>query len=188
MKGKNTFNCHASIWRYGETAFLSDLGGTARTLDDSDGRVPLESSVISKLGFSHIDDSKSMLFNEEGSAASRRLGTRVDGYIFAYMHDYREAIKALYAISGPQPLLPRWALGNWWSRYYAYRADEYLALIDRFHDEGIPLAVGVLDMDWHLTDDQKVFDSGATGWTGYTWNKELYPDPPAFCQSSIRES
>jgi hypothetical protein len=178
VKGKNIFNCHASIWRYGEGT--SDLGGTARTLDDADGRVPLDSGVISKMGYAHIDDSSSMLFNEDGFAASRRLGTRSDGYLFAYGHDYRAAVKALYALSGPQPLLPRWALGNWWSRYYAYKADEYLALLDKFQEEEIPLAVAVLDMDWHLTEDQRVIDSGATGWTGYTWNKELYPDPPAF--------
>lgn len=178
VRGKNTFNCHASIWRYGEAA--SNLGGTARTLDDADGRIPLESGVISKAGFASIDDSNSMLFDENGVAAGRRDGTRSDGYLFAYMHDYREAVKALYAISGPQPLLPRWALGNWWSRYYAYRADEYLTLLDKFRGEGIPLSVAVIDMDWHLVDDQRVIDSGATGWTGYSWNKELYPDPPAF--------
>lgn len=134
---------------------------------------------VSRLGFSSIDDSDSMLFERNG-VASRELGSRIDGYLFAYGHDYREAVKALYTISGPQPLLPRWALGNWWSRYYAYRADEYLALMDKFEEEKIPLSVAVLDMDWHLTDDERVLESGATGWTGYSWNKKLYPDPKAF--------
>jgi hypothetical protein len=23
-------------------------------------------------------------------------------------------------------------------------------------------------------------DAGATGWTGYTWNKKLFPNPAAF--------
>jgi alpha-glucosidase (family GH31 glycosyl hydrolase) len=176
---KGYYNCHASVWRYGEET--PNLGGTARTLDDADGRVPLGPGVISRNGFSNIDDSASILFNGDGSVVSRRLGPdRVDGYLFAYGHDYRAAVKALYAVSGPQPLLPRWALGNWWSRYYAYRADEYLALMDRFQEEKIPLSVAVLDMDWHLVNDPCVVESGSTGWTGYTWNKKLYPDPPAF--------
>jgi alpha-glucosidase (family GH31 glycosyl hydrolase) len=35
-------------------------------------------------------------------------------------------------------------------------------------------------MDWHLVDDEVVLESGSVGWTGYTWNKKLFPDPPAF--------
>jgi len=35
----------------------------------------------------------------------------------------------------------------------------------------------VIDMDWHLVD---VDPRHGSGWTGYTWNRELFPDPPAF--------
>ncbi|MCJ1303250.1 hypothetical protein MMC08_006058 [Hypocenomyce scalaris] len=175
---KGAFASHSSVWRYGEQS--QNLGGTARTLDEADGRIPLGDGVISRRGYANVDDSESMLFDDAGSVASRRPGDRVDGYLFAYGHDYREAVKALYAVSGPQPLLPRWALGNWWCRYYAYRGDEYIALMDKFRDEGIPLSVAILDMDWHLVNDQRVLESGSTGWTGYTWNKDLFPDPAAF--------
>jgi hypothetical protein len=175
---KGVFGCHQSVWRYGEET--PNLGGTARTLDEADGRIPVGPGVASRAGFSNIDDSASMLFDDDGSVAGRRDGDRVDGYLFAYGHDYREAVKSLYAISGSQPLLPRWALGNWWSRYYAYKADEYLELMDKFRSEGIPLSVAVQDMDWHHVADQRVLDSGSVGWTGYSWNKELIPDPPKF--------
>jgi hypothetical protein len=141
---KGFYGCHASVWRYGEVC--QNLGGTARTLDGADGRIPLGSGVISRNGYATIDDSSSMLFADDGFVASRLPGNRVDGYLFAYGHDFRGAIKAFYAVSGSQPLLPRWALGNWWSRYYAYTADEYLALMDEFKDKGIPLSVAVLDM------------------------------------------
>jgi hypothetical protein len=30
----------------------------------------------------------------------------------------------------------------------AYTDKEYVDLMDRFKDEGIPLSVGVIDMDW----------------------------------------
>ena len=50
-------------------------------------------------------------------------------------------------------------------------------LMDRFAAEGIPLSVAVLDMDWHLVD---IDPRHGSGWTGYTWNRELFPDPPAF--------
>jgi hypothetical protein len=74
------------------------------------------------------------------------------------------------------PLLPRWSLGNWWSRYWAYSAGELLALMDEFKDHQVPLSVCIVDMDWHLTETGNT----CSGWTGYTWNRELFPDPPAF--------
>ena len=104
-----------------------------------------------------------MLFDAKGWISPRVKG-RVDGYLFAYGFDYREALQAYFAVSGRQPLLPRWALGNWWSRYCElasgrgwsvlradpYTADEYLGLMDRFKEEGIPMSVSVLDMDWRV--------------------------------------
>lgn len=47
-------------------------------------------------------------------------------------------------------MLPRYALGNWWSRYYEYTEESYLELMHRFDEEGIPFTVAVIDMDWHL--------------------------------------
>ena len=74
-------------------------------------------------------------------------------------------------------MLPRFALGNWWSRYHRYTADEYIDADHRFADEGIPFSVSVLDMDWHLVDVDPQYGSG---WTGYSWNSELFPDPAGF--------
>jgi len=176
---KGTFGCHSSVWRYGEEC--ENMGGTARTLDEADGRIPLGPGVVSKKGYTTIDDSASMLFDNDGFVATRRPGPgRIDGYLFAYGHDYAGAVKALYVLSGSQPLLPRWALGNWWSRYYAYSDKEYLTLMDRFQEEKIPFSVAVLDMDWHIVDDPKVRASGKTGWTGYSWNNKLFPEPEQF--------
>ncbi|KAL2209632.1 hypothetical protein CC79DRAFT_1356701 [Sarocladium strictum] len=176
-------------WRWGD-GNGSNLGGTIRTLDMMDGQrlmwsgthVPLEDGVLSTSAFTFLDDSNSMLFDSETSfITSRRPGDgRLDCYLFAYGREYREAIKAFYALSGPVPLLPRWSLGNWWSRYYEYSTESYLELMDKFQESKIPLSVAVIDMDWHLVREQQVVDSGASGWTGYTWNRELFPDPPAF--------
>ncbi|MCJ1443663.1 MAG: hypothetical protein MMC23_004163 [Stictis urceolatum] len=161
-------------WRYGD--YSSSLGGTARTLDNVDGRCELGPGVISRVGFSAIDDHDTMLF-DNGWVSGRKDGGREDIYVFAFGHDYKAAINAYYEVSGKQPIVPRWALGNWWSRYYPYSADEYLALMDKFKEKKVPLSVAVLDMDWHLVDDPNVAHSG---WTGYTWNKKLFPEPQAF--------
>ncbi|KAJ5874158.1 uncharacterized protein N7529_002588 [Penicillium soppii] len=178
---KGSYGPHMSVWRYGGKP--SDLGGTARTLDEIDGRVALEQGVVSRLGFTALDDSKSMLFDDRQWVATRLPGDRVDGYLFAYGHDYRQAVQAFYLLSGPQPILPRWVLGNWWSRYHAYTADEYLSLMDLFRQKEIPLSAAVLDIDWHIVDDDCVKSAGVTGWTGYTWNKKLFPNPKAFLKN-----
>lgn len=164
-------------WRFG-TPSVMNLGGTARTLDDFDGRCDMGQGVLSKAGYSAIDDSKSMLFDRHGSVLTPRpAGDRVDGYLFCYGRDYKAAMKAFFAVSGKQPVLPRFALGNWWSRYYAYSQEEYLQLMDEFRAHDIPLSVAVIDMDWHLVSDERVHHAG---WTGYTWNKKLFPSPEKF--------
>jgi alpha-glucosidase (family GH31 glycosyl hydrolase) len=177
---KGSYGAHSSVWHYGSGN--ATLGGTARTLDDVNGRTEIGSGIVSRLGFASLNDSSSMLFDENQWPATRRPGNRVDGYLFAYGHDYRTAVKAFYQLSGPQPLLPQWALGNWWSRYHAYDEKEYLQLMDTFKSQGIPLSVAVLDMDWHLVDDPRIAKAGVTGWTGYTWNKDLFPEPAEFLE------
>ncbi|KAL2848348.1 putative alpha-xylosidase [Aspergillus pseudodeflectus] len=175
---KGSYWEHSSVWHYGDEN--GTLGGTARTLDEADGRVDMGHGIVSRKGYASIDDSRSMLFDKNGWLATRRDGDRVDGYLFAYGHDYRAAVKAFYALSGPQPLLPRWALGNWWSRYHAYDEAEFLELMENFKSRRIPLSVAVLDMDWHIVKDPRVAEAGVTGWTGYSWNHQLFPDPEAF--------
>lgn len=163
-------------WRYDGQNF-GDLGGTARTLDQADGRIPLEPGILSNRQFAVVDDSKSMLFDGDGWLGTR-MQTRKDGYVFAYGGEHKAAIKDFYRLSGSQPLLPRWALGNWWSRYHAYSATEYLDVMDHFQKDGIPLTVGVLDMDWHRVED--VPAKYGSSWTGYSWNRKLFPDPDRF--------
>ncbi|KAK9238971.1 glycoside hydrolase [Lipomyces kononenkoae] len=165
-------------WRFGIQLALN-LGGTTRTLDLCDGRCDMGQGILSKEGYSAIDDSTSMLFDDQGFVATRPAGDRIDGYLFCYGHDYKAAMKAFYAVSGKQPILPRYALGNWWSRYYAYRQDEYIQLMDEFHMRDIPMAVAVVDMDWHLVSDKRVPHSG---WTGYTWDPKLFSDPEMFAR------
>ena len=180
---RGNVSSYHSVWRFGADAGLigsrlgdTNLGGTARTLDNADGAVPLEPGVLSRWGYAVLDDSRTPVLDDDGWVAPRD-GSRTDLYFFGYGREYREAIRALYAVSGPTPLLPRFALGNWWSRYHRYTAEEYRGLMERFTAEGIPFSVAVLDMDWHLID---VDPRHGSGWTGYTWNRELFPDPEEF--------
>ena len=174
LQVRGNLSAYSSIWHYGEE--VSDLGGTARTLDAADGAVELGHGLISPNGFSVLDDSKSLLLREDGWVEPRSCEA-TDLYFFGYGHDYEKCLRDFYRLSGSVPLLPRYALGNWWSRFHRYSEKEYKALVERFEKEGIPFSVCVLDMDWHLVDIDPKYGSG---WTGYTWNRELFPDPKEF--------
>ena len=157
-----------------------NLKGTIRTLDGTFGAVPLDDGIISRSGVAVFDDSNSLIFDEYGMIAERPH-SESDLYYFAYGHNYRLALRDLYRVSGESPLIPRYALGNWWSRYRAYSDKEYKKLIMRFGEKKIPFSVATLDMDWHIVNGiPSKYGGMNVGWTGYTWNEELFPDYKSF--------
>lgn len=171
---KRGFHPYGSAWNYGDK--INDLKGTARTLDEADGPIPLESGLMSRFGFTVLDDSQGAFIGQDQWPKAKDRES-VDLYFFGYGHDYLGCLRDFYRLSGATPLLPRFALGNWWSRYYKYTEESYLKLMDQFRDREIPFSTAVIDMDWHLVD---VPEKYGTGWTGYTWNKDFFPDPARF--------
>lgn len=160
-----------------------NLKGTYRTLDGYDGNLrngkpmPIEDGLLSKSGWTLINDSKSCLFDHsEWPWAEERPDTAnaQDWYFLAYGHDYKKALRMFTKFSGKVPLPPRYAFGYWWSRYWSYSDDELRDLVDNFHQYNIPLDVLVIDMDWHYNQAPR------GGWTGYTWNRSLFPNPKGF--------
>ena len=168
-----------------------NLLGTARTLDGADGPVRLEKGVLSRNGVAVIDDSASLRLTSDGEILPREKCT--DRYYFAYGNQYRRCLKDFFRLTGPVPLIPKYALGNWWSRYKAYSQQEYRDLMEQFLARKIPVTVATIDMDWHWTDivarfgedakpksalnkEEIWFNHMCPGWTGYSWNTELFPD------------
>ena len=171
---------HPTTWHYGDKPVTGlglgskNLGGTARTLDEVDGPCPLEPGLLSRQGYAVLDDSSTVTIKDWPQPTP---DGHIDMYYFGAGQDYRGVLKDYFTLSGPSPLIPRWALGNWWSRYFPYSEQTYLELMDRFTQEQIPFSVAVIDMDWHLVD---IDPEDGVGWTGYTWNRELFPNPPRF--------
>ena len=167
------------------------LPGTYRTLDTANGPVKLEKGITSRSGGALMDDSKSLIVHPDGSIGEREKCS--DLYWFAYGSDYLGQLRDFFALTGRVPLIPKYALGNWWSRYKAYTQEEYKGLLQIFIDKNIPITVATIDMDWHWTDVISRFGKEAKsekpkcieeliyyyllqGWTGYSWNTELFPD------------
>lgn len=167
----------------------NNLKGTARTLDQAKGEVRLLDGVVSSDGAAVVDDSKSLVITENGEILPRE-GKAKDIYIFCYGHKYTEAVKALFLLCGKSPLIPKYALGNWWSRYHAYSEETYINLMLEFKKRNIPLTVATIDMDWHWVNIRKQFPEFKAkwgdyyivmdGWTGYSWNTDLFPDYKRF--------
>lgn len=168
-----------NVWHYGDTEYSFGQGnfkGTARTLDGANGAVALENGLIAITGYAVLDDSKSLLIREDGWVETRK-NLEEDLYFLGYGMDYLTCIQDFYRLCGTTPMIPRYAFGNWWSRYHKYTEKSYLELMERFKREDIPFSVAVIDMDWHLVDVDARYGSG---WTGYTWNRELFPNPDTF--------
>lgn len=148
-----------------------NLRGTRRTLDGCGGDAALEEGLLSQAGWALFDDSQSVLFDPwDGWVIPRPNHETQDWYFFGYGHDYQAALAEYVRFGGPVPLIPRFVLGAWWSRYWAYSAQDLQELVRDFEAHDLPLDVLVIDMDWHTPH----------AWTGYTWNRDLFPDPTAF--------
>jgi len=166
-------------WHYGDQP-TGNLRGTFRTLDRADGAVELELGLVSREGWALVDDSQSLVFTPNGWLTNRDTSPTHDLYFFGHGTDYQGAIDDYFAVSGRVPMIPRWALGNWWSRYWAYSDQDLLDLMDEFEAHNIPLSVCIVDMDWHITDTGGKGSIWSSGWTGYTWNTALFPNPQGF--------
>lgn len=171
---------NTSTWRFKNTyptygGAPRNYFGTTRNLDSRVGPVALEDGLMSS-DYTDWDDSKSPILCEDGWVDERPDGIE-DTYLFAYREHHLDCLRDFLSLSGKIPMLPRYALGNWWSRYHRYTADEYKEVIENFFKRNIPLSIGVLDVDWHITDIEKRY---GRGWTGYTFNKELFPNPEEF--------
>ncbi|MEM7113613.1 MAG: TIM-barrel domain-containing protein [Chloroflexota bacterium] len=163
-------------YQYGD-ANPDNLQGTARTVDDVDGAVQLEQGLLSRSGWALVDDSDTLVFNDEGWLELREAAAgTLDLYFFGYGQEYEQCLHDYQLLTGKAPLLPRWVLGNWWSRFWPYSDKDLLGLMDEFRTNGVPLSVCIVDIDWHLRET----GNKSTGWTGYTWNRELFPDPTGF--------
>ncbi len=179
-------------WRYGDED-KGNLLGTTRTLDgvgqwkDLLGR--MEKGILSRDGWAVVNDSYRHVFVpvedhwKDWVEERKRAGGSRDLYFFGYGHDYKGCLGDYIKVAGRIPLPPRWAFGFWWSRYWLYTDTEIRELLDQMLSVGMPIDVFVIDMEWHETwgimnRPDPIDEFGQMhGWTGYTWNRRLFPDP-----------
>lgn len=192
--GNLSIRSNGSTWHPGDDA-SGNLLGTSRTLDGYTGDTPAdgyEQGLLSRDGWALIDESTRQVFvptdeDWEYWVDNRPAGKRQDWYFLGYGHDYKAALGDFTKIAGKIPLPPKYAFGYWWCRYWEYSDNELLDLAKHFRDFDIPIDVMIIDMDWHETWTELRFkmsdidfSGNYLGWTGYTWKKELFPNPTNF--------
>jgi len=70
-------------------------------------------------------------------------------------------------IGGKAIMVPKYAMGVWWSRWYDLNNYDTKQVVDDYESRSIPLDVFVIDMDWHTKDN----------WSGFTFDPHLFPFP-----------
>ena len=179
-----TFNMngHEVVWYPGKDDALN-LKGTTRTLDNGRGdskRGELENGILSRGGWALIDESASAKrgdgsrtfafepMEEGGMDWAKPLAdeSATDWYILCYGHDYKKALGDYVKIAGRIPMPPDYMFGYWYSKYQRYTAQDFMDITMDIENNRIPIDIMIMDMDWHKD-----------GWTGWSWNTSLIPDP-----------
>lgn len=131
-----------------------------------------QKSLYSVDGFASIDDSKSKIFTETGELVDREE-EYIDIYVFIYLNDFDKCLQDYFKLTGKPALIPRYALGNWWSKNEKYTEENIRKLVGAFEHNDIPLSILLLDKDWHKRKEiGKNFSK-----SGFTFDKSLFKDP-----------
>lgn len=84
--------------------------------------------------------------------------------------DWAQIVDGTTRLTGRQPLPPRWAFGNFASRFGYHTQAETQAVVDGFIQAGIPLDAVVLDLYW--------FGKTVKGTMGnLAWDRDSFPQP-----------
>ena len=165
------------------------LGGWRRSLDITNGPVPLHQGMLSRAGWYMLDDSFTALLTDDWFEPRQPREGYKDLYLFAYGDDYARGLADLRTLTGAAPLLPRKAFGVWFSRWWPYGEQDWRALVDRFREERVPLDTLSIDTDFKAVHDPAgaAIASAVVGapggnysWNAWDWNRDLYPDPERF--------
>lgn len=156
---------------------LQNLGGVIQRADRMDGRLEhrdyntsspakpkqFPKGLLSKQGFTILKTiNNKLVHNDENGNSS-------EYFFFVYGDDYKVALKDFTNLNGKIPMLPKWSLGNWFSRYQPFKDNDYINFVERFRKEKIPIDVIVPDMNWHKD-----------GWYGTRFDENNFPNMSEF--------
>ena len=137
VKGTN------AVWYYGCAEAKNYYGSNVST-ETKIKKNPENKGLYSLDGMVSFDDSNNYRISEKGSIEEPIKGN-IDIYVFIYKVDFGLCVQDYFKLTGLPALIPRYALGNWWSRDKAYTQEEMTTLVEKFEKREIPLSVFVLE-------------------------------------------
>ncbi len=158
------------IWYFNHPE-ARNFKGTNVSLDELGTKTKFEKGLYSTDGFASIDDSTTLLINEEGALVEPTMN-RVDTYLFIYRRDFGLCLRDYFTLTGRPSLIPRYALGIWWNKEEIYSFEDLKKLFSSFAKNKIPYSILLLGNEWHTKTDLPK--------TGYTFNHSLFPNPQNF--------
>ena len=164
-----TINFSQKEWFYNQKE-VRNYGGTTISLDNITKMPHLEKGLFNPDMFLTLDDSDSLLLDEYSNVFKRDENSK-DIYLFAYNNNFNEVLKDYYTLTGYPAFLPRYALGNWWSRDIPYRDEHVMQLLNKFKMNGIPISIFLFDKDWSIKMPKESLTSG------FSFNTNLIKNP-----------
>lgn len=144
---KVTMNGTDKEWQAGNPE-VRNYRGINYSIDSVKDKIILDKGLYSEDGFCLIDDSKSLVL-DENDLFVQRTNNETDFYLFLYNKDFDGCLSDYFSLTGYPSLIPRYALGAWWYKNDNYSEEGVLNLINKFKEENIPLSIFLLGDYWH---------------------------------------
>lgn len=171
FKGSNNLKIEIlntdKVWYYNQV----EAKNYRTSVSLENGKIEDVKSLYSLDGFVTIDDSKDKILNPDGTLSDN--ASSVDLYLFIYLNNFDACLKDYFTLTGYPSLIPRYALGNWWSKNENYNDALLKELVDNFEEYKIPISILLLDKDWHI----RSYDGKEHLKTGFTFNKDNFKVP-----------
>ncbi|MFD3283271.1 TIM-barrel domain-containing protein [Alteromonas macleodii] len=132
------------------------------------------SAVMSSQNYSVLFDNTASGELDIGKTKSNELLFKAQGgrasYIMVLGENLEDTVTNTVAVTGKQPLPPRWLLGNFASRFGYKSQNEVMDVVDAFNTQDIPVDAVVLDLYW--------FGKDIKGHMGnLSWDAATFPEP-----------
>lgn len=137
-------------------------------------------AIMSSKGYAIAFDNSANGFLDIGYTQQNILQFEADAgrtsYIFSAGDDFYQLVENFVSATGKQPLPPRWALGNYASRFGYKTQQQVLDTIDKFIEQDFPVDAVVLDLYW--------FGPDIKGHMGnLNWDLDNWPEPEKMIQT-----
>lgn len=131
---------------------VKNLRSINYSIDSIKDKIVLDRGLYSLDGFCLLDDSKSLVLDNNDVFVERPSGTK-DLYLFMYNKDFEGCLKDYFTLTGYPSLIPRYALGAWWYKNDDYKENDIKELLNNFDRDNIPISIFMLGDHWHDKDN-----------------------------------